>query len=236
MFPPRRAGVVGRRTPLSATAPGVVATTGDAAAGRRQARLDRAASGALIELLWLLFLVPLLVGLVVQRRLRSVFARYRAVANRAGVTGAQLARALLDAHGLGQVRVEQAPGFLSDHYDGSAQRLRLSDVVARERSVASLGIAAHEVSHAYQDAEGSRVYRARRAVGEPLSKLPVELSASRRALTLLRGGGFTDAEETGEVEQVLHAAALTYVVGLLQQLGLLFALVLIAEATRRLAT
>jgi Zn-dependent membrane protease YugP len=228
----------------------------------------------LIELLWLLFLVPLLVGLVVQRRLRSVFARYRAVANRAGVTGAQLARALLDAHGLGQVRVEAAPGFLSDHYDGSAQRLRLSDVVARERSVASLGIAAHEVSHAYQDAEGSRVYRARRAVGEPLSKLapwsgflfiggfwlgipilmvlsiayvagmvlfalvtlPVELSASRRALTLLRGGGFTDAEETGEVEKVLHAAALTYVVGLLQQLGLLFALVLIAEATRRLAT
>ena len=225
-------------------------------------------------MLWLLFLVPLLVGLVVQRRLRSVFARYRAVANRAGVTGAQLARALLDAHGLGQVRVEQAPGFLSDHYDGSAQRLRLSDVVARERSVASLGIAAHEVSHAYQDAEGSRVYRARRAVGEPLSKLapwsgflfiggfwlgipilmvlsiayvagmvvfalvtlPVELGASRRALRLLRASGFTDAEETGEVEKVLHAAALTYVVGLLQQLGLLFALVLIAEATRRLAT
>ena len=225
-------------------------------------------------MLWLLFLVPLLVGLVVQRRLRSVFARYRAVANRAGVTGAQLARALLDAHGLGQVRVEQAPGFLSDHYDGSAQRLRLSDVIARERSVASLGIAAHEVSHAYQDAEGSRVYRARRAVGEPLSKLapwsgflfiggfwlgipilmvlsiayvagmvvfalvtlPVELGASRRAHSLLRASGFTDAEETGEVEKVLHAAALTYVVGLLQQLGLLFALVLIAEATRRLAT
>jgi uncharacterized protein len=44
-------------------------------------------------------------------------------------------------------------------------------MVARERSVAALGIAAHEVSHAYQDAEGSRVYRARRAVGEPLARL-----------------------------------------------------------------
>jgi Zn-dependent membrane protease YugP len=228
----------------------------------------------LIELFWLLLLVPVVVGVVVQRRVRSVFTRYRAVGNRAGVTGAQLARALLDAHGLGRVRLELAPGFLSDHYDGAAQTLRLSEAVARERSVAALGIAAHEVSHAYQDAEGSRVYRARRAVGEPLAKLapwsglfiiggfwlgipilivlslayaagmvifalatlPVEFSASHRALTLLRGTGLTDAEETREVEQVLRAAALTYVVGLLQQLGVLFAFVLVAEATRRLAT
>jgi Zn-dependent membrane protease YugP len=227
-----------------------------------------------IELFWLLLLAPLVVGLLVQRRLRSVFARYRAVGNRAGVTGAELARTLLDAHGLGRVRLEPTPGFLSDHYDGATHTLRLSEVVARERSVAAVGIAAHEVSHAYQDAEGSRVYRARRAVGEPLAKLapwsgfffiggfwldipilmvlaiayaagmvvfalatlPVELGASHRALALLRGTGFTDAEETGEIERVLRAAALTYVVGLLQQLGLLFALVLVAEAARRLAT
>jgi Zn-dependent membrane protease YugP len=230
-----------------------------------------------IDLLWPLLLAPVVAGVVAQRRVRAVFARYRAVANRAGVTGvtgAQLARTLLDAHGLGRVRIELTPGFLSDHYDGAAQRLRLSEAVARERSVAALGIAAHEVAHAYQDAEGSRVYRARRAVGEPLAKLapwsgffliggfwlgipilmvlsltyvagmvifalatlPVEFSASHRALTLLRGTGLTDEEETEEVERVLRAAALTYVVGLSQQLGLLLALVLVAEATRRLAT
>ena len=226
------------------------------------------------ELLWLLLLVPLIAGVLVQRRVRSVFARYRAVANRAGVTGAELARTLLDAHGLGSVRLELVPGFLTDHYDGAARKLRLSETVARERSVAALGIAAHEVSHAYQDAEGSRVYRVRLAVGEPLAKLapwsgfiliggfwldvpilmalalvyvagmvafalatlPVELGASHRALDLLRATGLTDAEETSEVQRVLRAAALTYVVGLLQQLGLLFALVLVAETTRRLAT
>jgi uncharacterized protein len=228
----------------------------------------------LIELLWLLLLVPLVAGFLVRRRVRSVFARYRAVANRAGVTGAQAARALLDAHGLGSVRVDLTPGLLSDNYDGLARTLRLSEPVARERSVAALGIAAHEVSHAYQDAEGSRLYRARRTIGEPLAKvapwsgfvfiggfwlgvpilivlsiayvvgmvifalatLPVEVGASHRALALLRGNGLTDAEETGEVAQVLRAAALTYFVALLQQLGLLFALVLVAEATRRLAT
>ena len=69
-----------------------------------------------------------------------------------------------------------------------------------------------------------------------LATLPVEISASQRALALLRTTGLTDAEETDEVEHVLRAAALTYVVGLLQQLGLLFALVLVAEATRRLVT
>jgi uncharacterized protein len=225
-------------------------------------------------LLWLLLLAPLAAAFLVRRRLQSVFARYRAVANRAGLTGAELARKLLDAHGLRRVRLEETPGFLSDHYDGAAQSLRLSEVVARERSVAALGIAAHEVSHAYQDAEGSRVYRARRAIGERLSKvapwsavifiggfwldipalivlsiayvagtvifalatLPVEIGASRRALSLLHDTGLTDDEETGGVQRVLGAAALTYVVGVLQQLGFLFALVLIAEAMRSVMT
>jgi Zn-dependent membrane protease YugP len=228
----------------------------------------------LTAIVWLLFLLPLLGAFLAQRRVLSVFARYRAVPNGAGVTGAQLARTLLDAHGLRQVRLELTPGFLSDHYDGAKHVLRLSDVVARERSVAALGIAAHEVSHAYQDAEGSRVYRARRAVGEPLARLapwsgllfiggfwlgipllmalsvvyavglalfalatlPVEFGASHRAVTLLRGAGFTDAEETGEVRSVLMAAALTYVVGLAYQLCMLLALVLIAVAAHGIAT
>ncbi len=224
--------------------------------------------------IWLALLVPLLGAFLAQRRVQSVFARYRGVANRAGVTGAELARTLLDAHGLRQVHLEPTPGFLSDHYDGAKHVLRLSDVVARERSVAALGIAAHEVSHAYQDAEGSRVYRARRAIGEPLARLapwsgllfiggfwlgvpllmvlsviyavglvlfglatlPVEFGASRRAVTLLRSTGLTDAEETSEVRSVLTAAALTYVVGLASQLGMLLVLVLIAIAAHGVAT
>jgi Zn-dependent membrane protease YugP len=121
-------------------------------------------------LFWLLLLVPLVAGLLAQRRVQEVFARYRSVPNHLGATGAELARSLLDAHGLGRVRLELSPGFLSDHYDGEAHALRLSEPVARERSVASLAIAAHEVSHAYQDAEGSRVYRLRRVVGEPLAR------------------------------------------------------------------
>jgi Zn-dependent membrane protease YugP len=225
-------------------------------------------------LLWLLLLVPLLAGFLVQRRLRSVFVRYRQVANRIGLTGAELARALLDAHGLRAVRLELAPGFLSDHYDGAAQVLRLSEPVASERSVAALGIAGHEVSHAYQDADGSRAYRVRKTIAEPLGKvapwsgllfiggfwlgvpvlmilsiayvaglvlfalatLPVELGASHRALALLRGAGLADDREIGGVRRVLGAAAWTYVVGLLNQVGLFLALVVVAEMAHGVAT
>jgi uncharacterized protein len=120
--------------------------------------------------IWLLLLVPLLLGLAAQGLVRSVFRRYGAVANHSGVTGADAARSLLDAHGLQRVVVEIIPGFLSDHYDGEAKALRLSEAVGRERSVAALGIAGHEVSHAYQDAEGSRTYRARHTIGEQLAQ------------------------------------------------------------------
>jgi uncharacterized protein len=223
--------------------------------------------------IWLLFLVPLGLALAAQSLVRMVFRRYRAVPNHGGVTGAEVARVLLDAHGLQDVQLEVAPGFLSDHYDGEARALRLSEVVAGERSVAALGIAAHEVSHAYQDAEGSRAYRARHSIGEQLAQvapwsgliliggfwfgapllvglslvfvgglvlfalatLPVEIGASRRALMLLRGTRLADEGEVRGVRRVLTAAALTYVVGLLDRLGFFLALLFIAEAARRTA-
>jgi Zn-dependent membrane protease YugP len=121
-------------------------------------------------LLWLFLLVPLAGGLFAQWRVSEVVTRYRRVPNRIGITGAEAAVVLLDARGLQRVRVEATPGVLGDHYDGAARVLRLSRPVAQERSVAALGIAAHEVSHAYQHADGSHAYEIRRAIGEPLAR------------------------------------------------------------------
>jgi uncharacterized protein len=121
--------------------------------------------------IWLLLLVPFAASLGAQKLVRSTYRRYRAVPNHAGLAGAEIARALLDAHGLQRVRIRPAPGSLSDNYDGDRKRLALSQAVATERSVSAMGIAAHEVAHAYQDAEGDRAYRARRALAEPLTGL-----------------------------------------------------------------
>ena len=221
--------------------------------------------------IWLLLLVPFALGLAVQGLVRSVFRRYGAIANHVRVTGAEAARALLDTHGLQRVVIEIIPGFLTDHYDGQAKALRLSEPVGRERSVAALGIAGHEVSHAYQDAEGSRTYRARQSIGEQLARfapwssffliagfwfgvplfivlsllfvgglvlfalatLPVEIGASHRALGVLQKSRLADATEFREIRRVLRAAALTYVVGLLDRLGFFLVLLFVAEAARR---
>ena len=69
-----------------------------------------------------------------------------------------------------------------------------------------------------------------------LATLPVEIGASQRALGVLRQTGLADAAEFGEIRRVLRAAALTYVVGILDRLGYFLVLLFVAEATRRVAT
>jgi Zn-dependent membrane protease YugP len=69
-----------------------------------------------------------------------------------------------------------------------------------------------------------------------LATLPVEIGASHRALGLLRQTGLADATEFREIRRVLRAAALTYVVGLLDRLGFFLVLLFVAEAARRVAT
>lgn len=123
------------------------------------------------EVIWLLLLVPLAASLGSQLLVRSTYRRYSAVANHAGRAGAEIARTLLDAHGLQRVRIRSVAGSLSDNYDGERKRLSLSRAVATERTVSAMGIAAHEVAHAYQDAEGDRAYKARRTIAEPLAGL-----------------------------------------------------------------
>lgn len=105
--------------------------------------------------LYLVFALPgLLLGLFAQARVKGAFNKYKQVRTAQNVTGAQVARTLLDAQGLHQVQVEEGKGFLSDHYDPRSKVLRLSPEVYRVPSVAAAGIAAHEMGHALQDASG----------------------------------------------------------------------------------
>lgn len=100
------------------------------------------------------FGVPLLLGLFAAGAVRSAFARYSKVPTRRGITGAEVARVILQAHGIHDVKVEPVAGSLSDHYDPSNKTLRLSEPVYGSSSVAAVGIAAHEVGHAIQHAHG----------------------------------------------------------------------------------
>ena len=104
---------------------------------------------------FLCFFIPaLILGFIAQAAVKSKFNKYAQVRTMRGLTGAQIARQILDTNGLSHVRVEETQGFLSDHYDPRSQTLRLSSDVARVPSVAAAGVAAHEAGHALQHAQG----------------------------------------------------------------------------------
>ncbi len=102
---------------------------------------------------YLLFSLPaLLLALYAQLKVRVTFGKYAQLPNAWGASGYVMARRMLDAAGLYHVEVEHVPGDLSDHYDPGAKVLRLSDSTYASASVAALGVVAHEVGHAVQDA------------------------------------------------------------------------------------
>lgn len=102
-----------------------------------------------------IFIVPaLILGLIAQAMVKRRFNKYSNVRTMRGLTGAQVAREILDSNGLHGVSIEESRGFLSDHYDPRTRTLRLSPQVARSPSVAAVGVAAHETGHALQHASG----------------------------------------------------------------------------------
>lgn len=102
---------------------------------------------------FILVIPALFFALYAQMKVQSTFNHYVRVPARAGWTGAQVARSILDRAGLYDVRVEMTPHHLGDHYDPRKKVVRLSPEVYNGRSVASLGVAAHETGHALQHAQ-----------------------------------------------------------------------------------
>jgi Zn-dependent membrane protease YugP len=121
--------------------------------------------------MYFLILAPgLLLAAWAQYKVKSAYARASRLAVRSGLSGAEAAARLLRANGLHHVRIEPTHGFLGDHYDPKKDVLRLSPDVYGGRSLAAVGIAAHEAGHALQDAEAYGPLRLRGAL-VPLASL-----------------------------------------------------------------
>ena len=115
--------------------------------------------------LWLLFAVPgLLIGIWAQIKLSHAYGKYSKVAVESGMTGAQTARRILDDAGLNDMPVEEVPGHLSDHYDPTKRALFLSSENFRGRTVAAVGVAAHESGHALQHQAAYGLFNFRMAI------------------------------------------------------------------------
>jgi len=103
---------------------------------------------------FIILLPALLLSLWATISVQSRFSEYSKVRSRIGMTGAELARFILDSAGLYDVKIEALPGTLTDHYDPRTRVVRLSQATYSSDSVASLGVVAHEIGHAIQHAKG----------------------------------------------------------------------------------
>jgi Zn-dependent membrane protease YugP len=156
--------------------------------------------------LYIVLLVPtLLLGLGVQWWLKRTFARYSNIELLAGLTGADVARQILDRNGLSEVPVDRADGgSLSDNYDPRKRALHLSPPVYDPKTVAAAAVAAHESGHALQHASGYTALRLRSAM------FPVVAIASTTWIWILIAGVLLNALNLITLAILIYAVAVAF--------------------------
>lgn len=102
----------------------------------------------------IILLPAILVTIYAQMKINSTYNKYSQIPSRRGMTGADVARYILNQNGLYDIPIERTGGHLSDHYDPRTRVVRLSPDVYHGTSLAALGVAAHEVGHAVQHDTG----------------------------------------------------------------------------------
>ena len=133
-----------------------------------------------IDVTYLVLVLPaVLLAMWAQANVKSTFAKYSRVASKRGMTGFDAARRILDANGLSHVRVASVQGDLTDHFNPSDNTVYLSDTVHSVRSVAAIGVAAHEAGHAVQHAVGYSPMKLRAAI------IPITNIGSNLAMPLI---------------------------------------------------
>jgi len=103
---------------------------------------------------YILLIPALILSIYASAKVRSTFDHFSEIPNSKGITGREAAEIILRSLGLYDVKIEPIPGTLTDHYDPRAKVLRLSESVHSSPSIAAVGVAAHEIGHAVQDATG----------------------------------------------------------------------------------
>ena len=150
--------------------------------------------------MWIYLIIAMLVPLAAQGYLMSTFGRYKKERASSNMTGAEVARRMLDNNGLHNVRVEQTQGRLSDHYDPKSRTVRLSPDIYGKPSVAAVAVAAHEVGHAIQHANNYAPLKIRSGL------VPVVNIANRLGFIIIIAGIFLELFVMAEIGIILIAS------------------------------
>ncbi|WP_415186253.1 zinc metallopeptidase [Peptoniphilus grossensis] len=125
---------------------------------------------------YFIYILPgLILAFYAQAKISSAYEKYKKIGSSTNLSGAEVAREILDRNGLNYVKINLVDGNLSDHYDPRDKTLNLSRDVYYKNSIASVSIAAHEVGHAIQDSVEYVPLKIRAAL-VPLANLGTQLS------------------------------------------------------------
>ncbi len=153
---------------------------------------------------FLIIIAAMILGMAARSKVNSTYRRFSKVSTGRGLSGAQVAREILDNYGLANIDIREISGRLSDHYDPRNSVLCLSQDVYRGTSIASVGVAAHEAGHAVQDAMGYSPFRLRQKL------VPVANLGSQMLFPLIIGGLFFQITALYYVGAALYGAALLF--------------------------
>jgi uncharacterized protein len=120
------------------------------------------------------------IGFLVQQQLKSKFNKYGKIPLRSGMSGAEVAEAMLRHYGIRDVKVVAGQGYLTDHYNPLTKTVSLSEPVYHERSIAAAAVAAHECGHAVQHDQAYSMLKLRSALVPA-----VQISASLQQFILI---------------------------------------------------
>ena len=153
---------------------------------------------------FLIIIAAMIIGMIARSKVNSTYRRFSQVTTDRGLSGAIVARQILDNYGLANIGIEAISGRMTDHYDSRSSTLRLSQNVYGGTSIASVGIAAHEAGHAVQDAMGYGPFQIRQKL------VPVANLGSQMLFPLIIGGLFFHMTALYYVGAALYGAALLF--------------------------
>lgn len=150
------------------------------------------------------FVILMIVPLLAQAKVKGTYAKYSKKSTSSGMSGADVARKILDDNGLHDVQIGMVKGTLTDHYDPRKKQVNLSEEIYRGHSMASSAVAAHEVGHAIQDQEEYAFLRFRSAL------VPVANFGSNISMFLIIAGMIMGATNMLLLGIIFFAAAVLF--------------------------
>ena len=153
---------------------------------------------------YILVIIGVVLTLIVQTYLTSTFSKYEKIASRSGLTASEACRKILDSNGINYVHIGHVAGNLTDHYAPTKKELNLSDTTFSSRSIASIGVAAHEAGHAIQDHQNMFL------LNFQMSIVPVVNFASSLSLPVIIIGIILGMANLANIGVILFSATLFY--------------------------